>query len=406
MQKTNVNSRDNDLKVIVFKACHVAVWSDAKMTYDERWWLLHLTEALCETQAERKIFREIQLQEINEDLLLKEIEPLSKEDKAYIFDMCLETLAIDKRIELQELRFLTTLRKACGVGYWAYRKKLAKIRKKLSAWIFPVKTIFSFFLIIMVLFVISLFMRFTSTNSADIFQEKCSSKEVFFTVLSPNDVPVSEILTAEDVFDNVRDGIVSVTVFVNYTPVSGGSGSVIGIDESDRLYIITNKHVIYNSYIKERAGKKGRMRIEVKQASGAKFDATLDFYSREHDLALLSVEGMTDYARLLHLNLKSGLQIGRPVYAIGSPIGLDHSFTAGVISALRETYLQTDATIHSGSSGGPLVDQYGALCAVVTKGHATKDYGFALYSDAILEVLEERKELKMNESPKTSEHQR
>ncbi len=42
------------------------------------------------------------------------------------------------------------------------------------------------------------------------------------------------------------------------------------------------------------------------------------------------------------MNLKSGLQVGQAIYAIGSPIGLDHSFTAGVVSALRETYLQTE----------------------------------------------------------------
>jgi S1-C subfamily serine protease len=81
-----------------------------------------------------------------------------------------------------------------------------------------------------------------------------------------------------------------------------------------------------------------------------------------------------------------------PAYAIGSPIGLENTFTAGVVSALRESYLQTDATTYYGSSGGPLVDQRGALCAVVTKGHKTKDYNFALYSDIVLEVLEERGE--------------
>jgi S1-C subfamily serine protease len=138
----------------------------------------------------------------------------------------------------------------------------------------------------------------------------------------------------------------------------------------------------------------------VQQSSGAKFDAKLDFYSREHDLALLAVKGMKDYAKPIQINLKSGLQVGQPIYAIGSPIGLDHSFTAGVISALRDTYLQTDATIHSGSSGGPLVDHYGSLCGVVTKGHKTKDYGFALYSDAILDVLKERKKLKIDASLK------
>jgi S1-C subfamily serine protease len=153
--------------------------------------------------------------------------------------------------------------------------------------------------------------------------------------------------------------------------------------------------VIQNSLINTHGRKRDRVRVEVQQHSGAKFDATLDFYSRQHDLALLAVKGMKDYAKPLQINLKSGLQVGQPIYAIGSPIGLDHSFTAGVISALRESYLQTDATVHSGSSGGPLIDQYGSLCAVVTKGHKTKDYNFALYSDIILEVLEERKKLKM-----------
>lgn len=399
-----MNSCGNNLKVIVFKACHVAVWSDSKMTSDERRWLSHLTEVLCKTQTERKIFREIRLQEINEGLLLTEIEPLSKEEKAYVFDTCLETLAVDRKINLQELRFLVTLRKACGIGYWSYQKKLAKIRGKSKAWILPGKIIFSFYLIVIVSLVIVQYMKYTSRNTASTFQEKCSSKEISVTVLSKNNPPTSQMLTAKDVFDNVRDSIVSVKVFANYDPVCRGSGSVIGIDESDCLYVITNKHVIHNSYIKKQARKRERIRVEVQQASGAKFDATLDFYSRKHDLALLAVKGMNDYARPLQLNLKSGLHIGQPIYAIGSPIGLDHSFTAGVISALRETYLQTDATIHSGSSGGPLIDQYGSLCAVVTKGHETKDYGFALYSDVILEVLEERKELKIDASLKSSEH--
>ena len=77
-----MNTSDYKLKLIAFKACYIAVWSDSKMTFDEQRFLSHLTEELCKTQAEREIFREIRLQEINEGLLLSEIETLSREEKA------------------------------------------------------------------------------------------------------------------------------------------------------------------------------------------------------------------------------------------------------------------------------------------------------------------------------------
>ena len=398
-KKGNTNIDDHKLKLIVFKACHVAVWSDSKMTDDERRYLSHLTEVLCKTQAERNVFREIRLQEINEDLLLSEIEPLSKEEKAYVFDACLETLASDRKINLLELKFLYTLQKACGIGRKSYQKKLTRTRQKNKARIYPTKLILSLGLLYFILVFVIIYIE-CRPKSFDInLQEVCSGKEISLSIISPNSPDISQMPTTQAVFDHVRDSIVSVRVFINYDPVCRGSGSVIGTDETGMLYIITNKHVIQNSLINKRGRKGDRLRIEVLQTSGAKFDAKLDFYSREHDLALLAVKGMKDYSKPLQINLKSSLQVGQSIYAIGSPLGLDHSFTTGVISALRETYLQTDATVHSGSSGGPLIDQYGSLCAIVTKAHETKDYGFALYSDVILEVLKERKELKIDTSP-------
>jgi hypothetical protein len=398
-----MNTGDNKLKLIVFKACHVAVWSDSKMTSDERRYLSHLTEVLCRTQAERKIFREIRLEEINEGLLLSEIEPLSEEEKAYVFDTCLETLASDRRINLPELRFLVTLRKVCGIGYWSYQKKLRRTRQKTKARIFPRKLIYSLVLVYFILFYVIIYMKCRPESIDIALQEECSGKEVSVSILSTNNLSMPQITTSQEVFDNARNSIVSVYVFINYESVCSGSGCVIGTDESGMLYIITSKHVIQNS-LTNTSGRKGdRVRVDVEQHSGAKFEASLDFYSRQYDLALLAVKGMKDYAKPLQISLKSGLRVGQPIYAIGNPIGLDHTFTAGVISALRETYLQTDATIHSGSSGGPLIDEYGSVCAVVTKGHSMKDYGFALYSDIILEVLEERRELKMAASSESVE---
>jgi hypothetical protein len=406
-RKDKTNTGDHELKLIVFKACHVAVWADSKMTVDERRCLSHLTEVLCKTEGERKAFREIQLQEINEDLLLSEIEPLSKEDKTYVFDTCLETLASDRKINLLELRFLDRLRKVCGIERKSYNKKLARVCQKSNARIFPTKLIFLLailyftfvFTIIYILHRLESYEINLQSESLDIsLQEACSGKEISISIISPNSPNISQMHTGQAVFDHVWDSIVSVHVFINYEPICRGSGSVIGTDETGMLYIITNKHVIENSRINKHGKEEDRLRIEVQQASGAKFDAKLDFYSREHDLALLSVKGMKDYAKPLQINLKSGLQVGQSIYAIGSPLGLDHSFTAGVISALRETYLQTDATVYYGSSGGPLIDQYGSQCAVVTKGHKTKDYNFALYSDVILEMLKERKKLKIDTS--------
>ena len=393
---------DHKLKLIVFKACHAAVWSDSKMTSEERRFLSHLTEALCKTQAERKAFRAIRLQDINEGLLLAEIKPLNKEEKAYIFDTCLEILASDKRITLQELSFLATLRKVCGIGHWSYQKKLSKTLRNSKARIPWRKLILLIAFIGFILSTIA-YIRYKAGDfetTARPLREKCSGKEISVLMAPAINPTISQVPASRDVFDKVSDSIVTIHVFVNYAPVCSGSGSVIGTDESGTLYIITNKHVIKDSAILMHGRMEDRVRVEVQQHSGAKFDATLDFYSRQYDLALLAVKGMEDYAKPLQINLKSGLHVGQRIYAIGSPLGLNHSFTEGVVSAFREDYLQTDATIHSGSSGGPLIDQCGSLCGVVTKGHETKDYGFALYSDAILEMLQERKRLKLIDWPK------
>ncbi len=385
------NEADRHLRMIVFKACHLAVWTDRKMTADEQHYLSHLTEVLGQAQAERKVLRELRLQEVNEGLLFAEIEPLGEIEKGYVFDTCLEVLASDRRVNAQELKFLATLRKICGIGYWSYYRRLTRVRRQAKAWVYPRRTIAALGLVLLGLLVVARYMEYRSAGSATTLDERCTGREISVSLFSATGLPLASAPTGQDIFEQVRDSIVSVEVLVDNDPMYGGSGAVIGTDESDVLYIVTNRHVVDGPYP---AGGRGRhrVRVEVKQYSGAKFDATLDFYSREHDLAILAVKGMDGYAKPLPLNLKSGLQVGQPIYAIGSPIGLDHTFTAGVISAFRESYLQTDATVYSGSSGGPLIDAHGALCAVVTKVHMTKDYGFALYSDMILEVLKERRE--------------
>jgi S1-C subfamily serine protease len=125
--------------------------------------------------------------------------------------------------------------------------------------------------------------------------------------------------------------------------------------------------------------------------SGVQLPTVLDFYSRGSDLALLVVPGLTGWAAPLPVIPGNRLRVGQRVYAVGSPLGLDHTFTSGVVSALRPETIQTDATVHSGSSGGPLLDAGGAVCGVITSTHKHKDMSFALYGDAVFALLEERR---------------
>lgn len=385
-----MNEADRHLRVIVFKACQLAVWTDRKMTPDEQRYLSHLTETLGRTQAEREVLRELRLQEANEGLLFSEIKSLSEPEKRYVFDTCLETLASDRKINRQELKFLTMLRRVCGVGCWSFHRRLSRVRRQTRARVYPHRMIAAVALILAGLYGAGRYMAYRSARTGMVLEERCTGKEVAVSLFSTSP-PTAPLTTGQDVFEKVRDSIVSVVVLVGNDPIYLGSGAVIGTDQSGLSYVVTNRHVIDGPY--PPAGRRGnRVRIEIKQYSGARFDATLDFVSRRHDLALLVVKGMAGHAKPLPLHLKSGLRVGQRIYAVGSPIGLDHTFTAGVISAFRDSYLQTDATVHSGSSGGPLIDDHGALCAVVTRVHKTKDYGFALYSDMILDALKERRQ--------------
>lgn len=377
-----MNEPNWELRRLVFEACLVAAWTDSSMSSDERRYLSHLVEVLSESEEERAALRELRRQELNEGRVLSDIRGLSDEDGAYVFDTCLDILSSDRRVGLREQRFLGALRKACGIAYWRYQRRLAARMPVMSA-----------LAALSIVFALAAATVLVAGHCAvDITPaESGTGSEVGVSTRAPDGGAKPPLQTGQEVFEHVRDGIVSVAVFRNNDFVSGGSGSVIGADESGLVYVITNKHVIRNSDT-EKGRRHDTIRIEVRQHSGARFNAELDFYSREHDLALLAVKGMAPYTEPLKLTLKDNLRVGQPVYAVGTPVGLTDTFTAGVVSALRDAYLQTDATVHSGSSGGPLVDQHGALCGVVTSSHRAKDYGFALYADAVMEMLEERRE--------------
>lgn len=150
-----------------------------------------------------------------------------------------------------------------------------------------------------------------------------------------------------------------------------GSGVVIKAFEGQvtRSFLITNAHVVGNADV-------------VKVFTGSQqFEAEVDGIDPELDLALISISGF----RLPFIKIKQvgDSDIGSTVFAIGTPLGLDRTITAGLISGLRRDgireLIQTSAPISSGSSGGGLFSNDGELLGITTqKVTQGEGLGFAI----------------------------
>jgi S1-C subfamily serine protease len=144
------------------------------------------------------------------------------------------------------------------------------------------------------------------------------------------------------------------------TQQGSGSGFVISTDG----YIVTNNHVIENA-----------VSIKVAFADGIELNATLTGTDPSSDIAILKV--YDGYLKPLQFANSDLLETGQIAIAIGNPMGLQHTVTAGVVSALGRTLranngrliddiIQTDAALNPGNSGGPLVNSEGKVIGVNT----------------------------------------
>lgn len=160
-----------------------------------------------------------------------------------------------------------------------------------------------------------------------------------------------------------------------------GSGSGIIISEDG--YILTNNHVIENA-----------TKVNVNLADKRTFDAEVIGTDPLTDLAVIKINasGLT----VAYLGDSDNLKVGQWVMAIGNPLSLTSTVTAGIVSAIGrgqlglirdsygvENFIQTDAVINPGNSGGALVDLSGAVVgvnsAIATRGTGTYiGYGFAI----------------------------
>ncbi len=178
----------------------------------------------------------------------------------------------------------------------------------------------------------------------------------------------------------VRPGVVNISTENEGTTRSLGSGFVISADG----LVVTNNHVVAHAQL-----------ITVKLADGRDFEASLVGRDPETDLALLRLEGAKDLP-FVSLGDSDELEVGDWVVAIGNPFGLDTSVTNGLISARErvigmgpfDDFLQTNALVNPGNSGGPLFDMRGEVVGVTTAiVSRAQGIGFAVPINLVKELL-------------------
>ena len=202
------------------------------------------------------------------------------------------------------------------------------------------------------------------------------------------------------VYKNTKDSIVNIrtkkTVTVNtYNPLEellfGRSGGVekresgalgSGFVVSEDGYIVTNNHVVSNAD-----------EIFVKFSDGREYKTKLIGTSPEVDIAVLKIEANEKF-KPLEFSDSDKIEIGQWSIAFGNPMGLNDSMTVGVISAAGrsslgieeiENFIQTDAAINQGNSGGPLIDINGKVIgvntAILSTSGGSVGLGFAIPSN-------------------------
>jgi len=172
-------------------------------------------------------------------------------------------------------------------------------------------------------------------------------------------------------------------------PISSGSGAIIDAREG---IVVTNNHVV-----------EGGRKFTVDMTDGRIFDAVLIGTDKATDLAVLKIEA-TGLSQIEVVNSDS-LRTGDLAFAVGYPLGLDQTLTMGVISGMGrsgmgdriEDYIQTDAAVNSGNSGGPLLDSRGRLIGINTSilsggGGGNDGIAFAVPSRILMYVVAQLRE--------------
>jgi serine protease Do len=192
---------------------------------------------------------------------------------------------------------------------------------------------------------------------------------------------------------NIRALIENGTGFWNGGSLTGSSGS--GVIISPDGYIVTNHHVVERS-----------TDIKVTMADKRVYKAKLVGSDPSTDIALIKIEEMK--LPFLLFGNSDSVRVGEWVLAVGNPFNLESTVTAGIVSAKGrninilgggasiESFIQTDAAVNPGNSGGALVNTAGELVgintAIITESGSYEGYSFAVPSNLAQKVIRDLRE--------------
>lgn len=174
-----------------------------------------------------------------------------------------------------------------------------------------------------------------------------------------------------------------------------GSGVIVRSTHLPGEYVVTNRHVIAGSELRE---------IKITLPDGRQVQPERVWDDAASDIAVMKVpvDGLTAAAWAD----SDAAEIGHPVLAVGSPFGLSQSVTFGIISAksrrslklgdrgvLNQDFIQTDAAINPGNSGGPLIDMSGRVVgintAIASNSGGNEGIGFSIPSNLVSRVVDQ-----------------
>jgi len=176
------------------------------------------------------------------------------------------------------------------------------------------------------------------------------------------------------------------------------AGSGVVIEHNGNYYVITNYHVIESAGISD-------IRIEV---GGRIFSPSRLVHDRQTDISVISISSKDLIPCLI--GKSKNVEVGEFVVAVGSPFGLSHSVSYGIISALNrhdldlgpqgvnyQDFMQTDAAINPGNSGGPLINLQGEIIgintAIASNSGGNDGIGFSIPMDMVMRIVTDLIEL-------------
>lgn len=237
----------------------------------------------------------------------------------------------------------------------------------------------------------------TTSDSVTVTSEKTPNIEIVGTHTDYPDLTfaaenaVRAVVHIETTIDVAYMEYDPIMEFFGYGPMpgtmeatAGGSGVIISEDG----YIVTNDHVIEQA-----------KRLRVTLYDGRKFDATIVGTDPDTDVAVIKIDG--EELPVIPFGSSDDLRLGEWVLAIGYPMELQTTVTAGIVSAKArhlgagttrtsiESFIQTDAAVNPGNSGGALVNTRGELVGINTL-IKTSTGSFVGYSFAVPETIVEK----------------